>query len=289
MHIILSILTIISLSINSLPQDDQSEWTSLLDKDLSKWETYLSYSHTSLNITGPPKDSTGAVISPVGLNHDSAKVFSTFEENGDVVLRVSGRIYGCLGSLKEYGNYHLRMKVKWGKAKWPPRLHEIKDSGVLYHSRGDYGVDYWYTWKMSQEFQIAEHCFGDYWSIAGAMMDIQCRIPAGEQSFIYTGSAPLISERGNGGYCRREKDCELADGEWNTIDLFCCGDRSLHIVNGTVVMALEHSRYVQDGIEVPLTKGTIQIQSEGAEVFYKDIQIKPIAAFPDTYASYFQK
>jgi len=54
-------------------------------------------------------------------------------------------------------------------------------------------------------------------------------------------------------------------------------------------MALEHSRYVKDGIEVPLTKGTIQIQSEGAEVFYKDIQIKPIAAFPDAYASYFQK
>ena len=60
MHIILSILTIISLSINSPLQDEQSEWTSLLDKDLSKWETYLSYSHASLNITGHPKDSTGA-------------------------------------------------------------------------------------------------------------------------------------------------------------------------------------------------------------------------------------
>jgi hypothetical protein len=287
MYLILGIFALINHSIGSVGQNNQSEWTSLLDKDLSKWETYLSYSHTSLNITGPPKDSTGAIIKPVGLNNDSAKVFTTFEENGDIVLKVSGQIYGCLGSLKEYGNYHLRMKVKWGITKWPPRLHEIKDSGVLYHSRGEYGVDYWYTWKMSQEFQIAEHCFGDYWSIAGAKVDIRCQIPPGEQSYIYKRSASLISDRGNGGYCRREKDCELADGEWNTIELLCYGDKSLHIVNGTVVMALEHSRYVKDGVDVPLIQGAIQIQSEGAEVFYKDIQIKSLDTFPEPYTSFF--
>ena len=36
MHIILGILTIISLSINSLLQDEQSEWTSLLEKRFSQ-------------------------------------------------------------------------------------------------------------------------------------------------------------------------------------------------------------------------------------------------------------
>ncbi len=289
MHTIPLIISLINLFLCSSLQSPGNEWTPLLDKDLSKWETYLSYSHTSLVITGPPKDSNGVPIKPIGLNNDAARVFSTVEENGDVVLKVSGQMYGCLGTLKEYGNYHLRMKVKWGNNKWPPRLHEPKDTGILYHSSGEYGVDYWLTWKMSQEFQIAERCFGDYWSIAGAKMDIRSQIPAGEQTFIYNSSAPLIADRGNGGYCRRGKDCELAGGEWNTVELVCVGDRSLHIVNGTVVMALEHSRYIKDSVEVPLTRGAIQIQSEGAEVFFKDIQIRSIDAFPEAYASDFHK
>ena len=54
---------------------------------------------------------------PVGLNHDSAKVFSTFEENGDVVLRVSGRIYGCLGSLKEYRKLSFENESEMGESQ----------------------------------------------------------------------------------------------------------------------------------------------------------------------------
>ena len=84
-----------------LPQSKSNEWTPLLDKNLSQWETYLSYRHTSLTITGAPKDSNGNPIKPIGLNNDTCRVFSVIDENGEPVLRVSGEIYGCVCTLKD--------------------------------------------------------------------------------------------------------------------------------------------------------------------------------------------
>ncbi|WP_211236749.1 family 16 glycoside hydrolase [Sporocytophaga myxococcoides] len=70
------------------------------------------------------------------------------------------------------------------------------------------------------------------------------------------------------------------------MELITFGDKSLQIVNGKVVMALSNSSYM-DGILKPLTKGRIQLQSEAAEVFFKDIKIKPITKLPSEYADYF--
>jgi len=89
-------------------------------------------------------------------------------------------------------------------------------------------------------------------------------------------------------FCLRNQDYESPKGEWTTIELICFGDKSLHIVNGHVVMILQNSHYMDGDKSVPLTKGKIQLQSEGAEVFYKDIQIKNISAMPVEYAAYFK-
>lgn len=74
-----------------------------------------------------------------------------------------------------------------------------------------------------------------------------------------------------------KKEYEKPGGEWNTLDLFCFEDKSLHLVNGEIVMILRNSRYLnEDGNYVPLTKGKIQLQSEAAEIFFKDIKIRKI-------------
>jgi len=52
------------------------------------------------------------------------------------------------------------------------------------------------------------------------------------------------------------------------------------MVNGVVNMILENSRQLDDGVESPLLKGKIQIQSEGAEVYYRNIKIRPINKIP---------
>ena len=53
-----------------------------------------------------------------------------------------------------------------------------------------------------------------------------------------------------------------------------------HIVNGVLVMVLQNSRYNKNGNPIELTSGKIQLQSEAAEVFYKNIEIRSIEAIP---------
>jgi hypothetical protein len=82
---------------------------------------------------------------------------------------------------------------------------------------------------------------------------------------------------------KKYPDNENPTGQWNTLDLYCYGNTSAHVVNGVVTMILENSRMVIDNIENPLTKGKIQIQTEGAEIYYRNIKIKPISAFPTQF------
>ncbi|ETZ22105.1 hypothetical protein N824_24585 [Pedobacter sp. V48] len=51
-------------------------------------------------------------------------------------------------------------------------------------------------------------------------------------------------------------------------------------MNGKVMMVLYHNKQIDNGKELPLRKGKIQIQSEGAEVYYKGIKIQQISSLP---------
>jgi hypothetical protein len=46
-------------------------------------------------------------------------------------------------------------------------------------------------------------------------------------------------------------------------------------------MILTGLRQRVDGRETPLTKGKLQLQSEAAEVYYRNIQIRPIDRIPN--------
>jgi hypothetical protein len=267
-----------------------SEWMPLLDSTLYQWDTYLSYRHAQ-NYNGDlPRDETGRVIQPIGYNIDPENVFSVREEHGEPVLRISGEVYGCIFTTAEYENYHLRLKTKWGSEKYVPRVDKLKDSGILYHSIGESGVDYWRAWMLSQEFQIMEGHMGDYWNISTSIIDIRAFLPEGQMNSVASVKQPFLpfgSSRGEQGFCMRSNDRESKPGEWTTLELICFKDKSLHIVNGEVVMVLKNSAYTRDGKIIPLTKGKIQLQSEAAEVFFKDIEIKSIAEVPAKYAALF--
>jgi hypothetical protein len=62
------------------------------------------------------------------------------------------------------------------------------------------------------------------------------------------------------------------------------GDQSVHIVNGRVVMGLQQIRQEAGDGAIPLKRGRIQIQSEGAELFYRQIAIRPLTEFPEAIA-----
>ena len=105
-----------------------------------------------------------------------------------------------------------------------------------------------------------------------------------KEQYVYDPKAELVAfsyTSASGKRCRKNPDNEKPTGEWNTIDIYCLGDSSVHVINGVVVMKLYHSRRPENGKEIRMAKGRIELQTEGAEVFYRHIQIQPIDEFPE--------
>ena len=117
-------------------------WVSLLDKDLSHWRIYQSYQHTNDFRGRTPVNEAGEKIAPIGYDKNLYNLFTVEEQAGEPVLHISGETYGCVISNESYRNYHLRLQVKYGQKRWEPRLEKALDSGLLYHSVGEAGVDY---------------------------------------------------------------------------------------------------------------------------------------------------
>jgi hypothetical protein len=255
--------------------NQKSEWKSLFNgNDLSGWDIYLG---PSFDILQGKRDSI-----PFGLNNDPLQVFSVVQEDGQPALRISGERFGGISTTGEFKNYHLQMEFKWGTLKWPPRKNSKRDSGLLYHAVGAHGADYGF-WMRSQEFQIQEGDCGDYWGVAGGLFDV----PSSKDSigYVYDSKATLITFSENqqaGRHCIKNPDAEKPTGQWNTIEIYCLGDTTVHIVNGVVNMVLYNSRQLDGAKESPLTKGKIQLQSEGAEVFYRNINLQPVTQLPES-------
>lgn len=252
------------------PSSRAANWQSLFNgKDLSGWETYLDSPYT------PNQDAPKPA--PLGLNNDPKHVFSVVTVDGKPAIRVSGETFGGINTLADYGNYHLHLEFKWGTLQWPPKLGQPRDSGLLYHSVGKHGTAM--LWMESFEYQIQEGDCGDYWGV----MDVATDIPARKNEkgkYVYQPGSEAImfqDKTPNGRTCLKNPNAEKPTGEWNTVDLYCLGDTCLHVLNGKTNMMLTHTRHVVDGQLVPLTKGKIQLQSEGAEVYYRNIQIQPIS------------
>jgi hypothetical protein len=255
-------------------------WTSLFNgKNLEGWDTWLGKPHQAKEV--------------VGLNKDPKGVYSVVTIDGKPAIRITGEIFGALTSKQDFENYHLRLCFKWGEKKWPPRENTVRDSGLLYHCVGEHGAAGSF-WMRSQECQIQEKDCGDYWSVAGGIVDVEAepinRNPGSPIQYKKGGTKFTVPRQIKlpDGKTRTDpriikSETNEKEGDWNTIELLTVGGTSVHVVNGKVVMVLTNSRQKVDGKEVPLTRGKIQIQSEGAEVFYRDIEVRPIAAIPEMY------
>lgn len=280
----IALVVLTALFLTSFSPED--EWENLLDKDLSKWEIYLSFKHQNNYDGNQPLDKNGDAIAPVGYNKNINNVFSVIEEDGIPVLKITGEYYGAVFTKESFSNYHLMLKVKWGDKKWEPRKDKLLDSGLLYHSNGEAGVDYWRSWMLSQEFQIMEGHMGDYWAIGNTAIDVRAFPQEGMMNTVAGHEEPFIPIGGSSGrdaFCLRSADFESDPGEWTTLELICFNGKSLHIVNGEVVMVLQNSRITTEDGTRPLESGKIQIQSEAGEVYFKDIKIKQLDQFPGQY------
>jgi hypothetical protein len=224
-------------------------------KDLTGWETFLSFQPESGNET------------VIGVGKDPEHVFSVV----DGAVRVSGQYWGGLTSKDEFENYRLRLEFKWGDRQWAPRATGKRDSGVLYHAVGPHGAQSGH-WMRSLEMQVQEGDCGDYHSLDGANVDVEA-VKAGED-LQYKPGAPVVANVKQ--RVLHSEDAEKPKGQWNVLEVVLRGDTVEHIVNGKLVFRGTNSKQTVDGKAVPLTRGRIQLQSEGAEVFYRNIEIGPL-------------
>jgi hypothetical protein len=208
-------------------------------KDLAQFDTFLPSS---------------------GLNADPNHVFTV--ENG--VVHVSGTEMGYFITRQEYKNYYLRAEFKWGEGTFGVRAGQARDSGILFNIQGPNKV-----WPRSVEFQINEGCTGDFWMTDGAAV-------TGKDGVRVTGpegGARKIDRFNKGefknvtGWRDPSNEVEKPHGEWNVVELV---NRDGHIwlyVNG---------KLANEGTDAFPTSGKILFQSEGAEVFFRNIKIYPL-------------
>jgi hypothetical protein len=175
------------------------------------------------------------------IDTDTAGVFTV----DDKMIHVSGKYFGYIATKQEYENFHLSLEFKWGVAKHPPRQNSKRDGGILYYFSSSTPNK---IWPRSIECQIQEGDCGDFWLVDSTSLTVNGKLypPTNNQQVVKTA------------------DQEKPYGEWNTIEVICKDGKCTHIVNGVVV---------NEGTDANVREGKIALQSEGAEIFYRNIKI----------------
>jgi hypothetical protein len=191
------------------------------------------------------KDTAGwyVYLDKLGKNNDPEGNFKV--EDG--LLHVMGKHFGYLATDGTFANYYLKVVFKWGEKKYPPRENAKRDSGILYHFGAD-SPDH--VWPKSLECQVQEGDCGDFWCIGGTNIDSPNRAAIEwNQKRIF-----------------RTENFELPNSEWNTMEIITHDGQCEHYVNGHLV---------NRGANASVMAGRILLQSEGAEVFYKSVELIP--------------
>jgi hypothetical protein len=271
-------------------QSSQAGWTSLWNgRNLNEWTTWLDRPQPTSDVPGLTKDANGRYTGPIGSGRDPLNVFTVVPDvDGAPAIRISGEVFGELRSTRSFENYHLKLQFKWGEKKWAPRAGETtpRDSGLLYHVHAEPGAQ-GRTWARSIEIQIQERDVGDLYAI-GSVIAVKARRRPNTQPALFeydpSGEWTYFSQsQGQSGRCVKQPDNEKPNGQWNTVELVCFGQDCIHIVNGTVVMRLHGPTRIDTPVPTSVTSGPIILQSEGAEIFYRDIQFQPIKAIPAAF------
>ena len=190
------------------------------------------------------KDLTGwySFLKSVGPNYDSGFVFSV--ENG--LLHITGKEFGYIVTNKKFKDFHLVAEFKWGEKKYPPRENRVRDNGILYCVADSDRV-----WPRAIECQIQEGDCGDFWLIDSVTIVVD----------------GVRSQSTKNTRVTKKKDNEKPTGEWNRLEIIFRNGKCTHMLNGVVV---------NEGTDASLRTGRILVQSEGAEIYYRKIEIEEL-------------
>lgn len=270
--------------VRELHLPEAGAWRPLFNgRDLTGWDMFLTNPDPSWEVPGLKRDAAGKYLEPIGLNRDPLHVFSVVTVDGEPALHVTGQGFGVITTRESFGNCRVRLQYKWGEQKWGSKLKSPRDAGLLYYVHGEPGFDH-ATWPRSIECQIQEHDTGDLYALAtqitvNAHQDGKLWLydPAGTPT-LFVARPPI------GNRCVKLADLEVPHGEWNTLEVVCFNGDSIHVVNGRVVMQLHGAQRLDGAAPAPLVSGQISLQTEGAELWYRRVEILPIEELPAEFA-----
>ena len=214
-----------------------------------------------------------------GVGNDPNGVFTV----QDGMIRISGEDWGCINTHDSFDRYKAVVEFKWGEKTWGRREKATRDSGFLVHSVGEDG-GYSGIWKHSIEVQMIEGGTGDFIVVGDGTdaFSLTANVAKEKQgsSYIYQAKgqpATINSGRINWwgrspdwedvlGF-RGEHDVEKPVGEWNTLEVIVDGGAIQVFLNGILVNA---------STDTTPKRGQLQIQSEGAELFVRKVDLLPL-------------
>jgi hypothetical protein len=239
----------------------------------------------------------GKDLSPVytwtnkhGRDHDPDRVFTVVDQvDGAPAIRISGQHFGGIVTKASYANYRLIAEFRWGAVTWAPRKDKARDSGILLHLQGEDGNNaktFRGAWSRSVEYQILEGGTGDIWLVNGYDRDrtepisptLTIAVKPGNRVWDPNGTPtpfnlgriawrnidpewqPVLGFRGR-------NDVEKPLGEWNRIEAICERGDVTYFLNGVKV---------NEGKNGSFNQGRLLFQSEGAEIFFRKIELHPL-------------
>lgn len=156
----------------------------------------------------------------------------------DGVLVCRGQPAGYLRTVDDYTNFVL--ELEW---RWSPLTKQEGNSGVLFRMQGPDKV-----WPRSIEAQLMSQNAGDFWNIDDFPMTTD---PA----------------RTNGRNTKKLKPNERPVGEWNKYEIV--------VDRGTVTLKV-NGEVLNQATDCWETPGKICLQSEGAEIHFRNIRLTPL-------------
>lgn len=239
-----------------------------------------------------------------GLNSDPDRVFCIEKDAaGCPQLRVTGHGLGGLITRNSYRDYRLVTEFRWTGHTWGKREKKARDNGLLLHCTGQPGNcgtsakskfpgKFESPWMKGIELQIIEGGVGDIIVLGGWKEDgtfwpttVRARFALdrdGEPVFDKKAELrPFEAFRLNWwgrdpdwkdevGF-RGKQDVESPLGEWTRVEAIVRGGDFTYFVNGTLV---------NEAKDCSMTEGRILIQTEGAEILFRKLDLEPLEAKP---------
>ena len=223
---------------------------------------------------------------------DPNRVFTVVDRiDGAPAIRISGQDWGGIVTPDSYRRYKLVVEFRWGALAWGNRMDRARNSGILLHCQGPDGnraADMSGPWIVSIECEILEGRTGDAILVAGYdaagkerwLPRARMRTKPGDSYWDPHGEPrEFVAGKGHLHWFGRDRqwkdvfgfrgpqDLEKPVGEWNRVEVVVDGGHLIHFVNGVKVLEMT---------DASLEHGRLLFQSEGAEIFYRRIEIHPL-------------